>query len=53
MSPVRQIVYLRPQDAEVLRQLAEKFEGGNISRLVRRLIAEEADRRQLAKGDAA
>ena len=45
-------LYLTPEAAQRLRTLADQTEEGNVSRLIRRLIREEAERRD-DKQDAA
>lgn len=44
---LRQHIYMTPELWRIARDLAEATDGGNMSRLVQRLIREEHDRRQL------
>lgn len=46
-------LYLTAEAAQRLRTLADQTEEGNVSRLIRRLIAEESDRRTNTKEHAA
>lgn len=51
--PVRLNVYLSASDRQLLAQLAADTEEGNVSRLIRRLVREEAKRMQRKEGKAA
>ena len=50
---VRACIWLPTSQAALMKRLASETDEGNVSRLVRRLVREEADRRQLAKGETA
>lgn len=60
-SPIRSVtpaekrvgVYLEPEDQETARQLAALYQGGNLSRLIRRLIRNAQENPDLAKERAA
>ncbi len=49
-SAVRQNISLTPEARRLLRELAEQTEEGNVSRLIRRLAREEAQRRKDEQG---
>lgn len=60
-SPIRTVlpvekrtgVYLEPEDRAAARELADLYQGGNISRLIRRLIRSAQENPDIAKERAA
>lgn len=49
----RLVIYIQPEEREAARQLADLYQGGNISRLIRRLIRNAQENPDLAKERAA